>query len=78
MHDRHTTLIAAGWTYDAAQDRYQAPGADPVRGTWHNQEAAWLHEQQRRAPKAEADPRQTSTDDPRRAHEADPRRSKPQ
>lgn len=56
MDERHTQLTAAGWRYDAAQDRYQAPGADPQAGTWHNRDAAWLREQQRRAAAAETQP----------------------
>lgn len=39
---RHDQLIAAGWRYDANQDRYAAPGS-LTDGTerWHNQAAAW-------------------------------------
>jgi hypothetical protein len=41
---RHEQLIAAGWRYDAAQQRYYAPGA-PQDGTApsYNEAAAWLH-----------------------------------
>jgi hypothetical protein len=39
---RHQQLIAAGWRYDAAQNRYTPPGeVQPGTEKWYNQEAAW-------------------------------------
>ena len=47
---QHKQLLRAGWRYDAAQDRYAAPGS-PSDGTeqWCNLAAAWQQQQARAA-----------------------------
>lgn len=68
---RHDQLIAAGWRYDAAQDRYAAPDS-PSDGTetWHNLAAAW------QAFQASGQPAQTTPPATTRAR--DPREQEPQ
>lgn len=77
QQSRHEQLIRAGWRYDAAQDRYAAPGS-PTDGTerWYNQAAAWAQQQ---ALTSEADTAPTPPDTAPPLHcQRDPRRQEPQ
>lgn len=73
---RHDQLIAAGWHYDVAQDRYVAPGS-PTDGTArrYNQPAAW---QALQAAPAEATTPGTPALKGTRTRRTDPRRQEPQ
>lgn len=64
----HATLTRAGWRYDPAQDRYQAPDSDPATGIWYNLAAALAAH--RRAQPATPDPAAPKLRDARRS---DPR-----
>lgn len=63
---RHAQLIAAGWRYDAAQDRYTPPG-DVQKGTekWYDQGAAWLQQSAAQQP-TQPQKRSTPVRDPRK------------
>ncbi len=77
QESRHTALVNAGWHYDAAQDRYQAPGDTSPSGRWYNLAAAWLAHQAMQAAPPPAEP--PGPGDARATKAADdPRRSKPQ
>lgn len=68
---RHEQLLAAGWIYDAATDRYREPGsADDGMARMRNLEAAWLEFQ--------ASQQQPASTPPTRTRAADPRRQEPQ
>jgi len=69
---RHEQLVAAGWRYDANQDRYAAPGS-PTDGTerWFNLAAAWAEYQ------ASKDDAASERQAPRVARKRDPREQEP-
>jgi hypothetical protein len=73
---QHEQLLAAGWRYDATQDRYAAPGS-PTDGTarWHNRAAAWLQFQADQLDSASAPPAPTP---PKGTRAADPRVKEPE
>jgi hypothetical protein len=60
LSSRHGQLIAAGWRYDEATDRYTPPGSSRA---WLNLEAAWI---MAFPPARPTDPRQRHKDDDRR------------
>lgn len=73
---RHDQLIAAGWRYDPATDRYAAPNS-PTDGTarQYNLAAAWASEQARQA---DAKQQPAPADTPPARRQADPRKQEPQ
>jgi hypothetical protein len=70
---QHEQLIAAGWRYDAATDRYSAPGA-ATDGTarMYNVSAAW------QAMQLDTASEPTGTTPPRGTRMADPRSKEPE
>ena len=73
MQTRHEQLVAAGWRYDAAQDRYAAPGS-PADGTarLYNLNAAWSAHETNLAHE------KTGETPARGTRAADPRKQEPQ
>lgn len=70
MNDRHNTLVAAGWHYDQASDRYRTPdSATDGTARMYNLDAAWLQYQADQLGSAstptEPQKRQTRAADPR-------------
>jgi hypothetical protein len=75
---RHEDLVAAGWRYDAGQDRYAEPDA-PTDGTerYYNLNAAWAAHQQALAEQA-AEKTAKASPPARTSRSVDPRQSEPQ
>lgn len=66
---RHEQLIAAGWRYDASQDRYAAPGsATDGTARLYNLSAAWSAHETNLAhePAGQTPPKGTRAVDPRK------------
>jgi len=71
---RHEQLLAAGWQYDPAQDRYRAPNTpDDGTATLYNLEAAWQH-----YTASQIDSANTPLPPPKDARKVDPRRQEPE
>jgi hypothetical protein len=74
---RHEDLVAAGWRYDAGQDRYAEPDA-PTDGTerYYNLNAAWAAHQQAQSERAKEAAK--ASPPVRASRSVDPRQSEPQ
>lgn len=73
---RHEQLLAAGWHYDPATDRYRAPDSkSDGTARLHNLAAAWLEFQ---ASQIDTASEPTGSTPPRGTRMSDPRRQEPE
>jgi len=73
---RHEQLIAAGWIYNAASDRYRAPGsATDGTARVYDIGAAWLAHSTGTTPMP---PKSKAADAPKRTPPSDPRIKEPE